>query len=72
MAIEQVSLRVNVERGMSFLMQRAESHELRPGADALSLPVVPIQEFQKRNTVFELFEILAHDVHTSQHQARHG
>jgi hypothetical protein len=50
---------------MGLLMQRAESHELRPGADLKTLPVVPVQVFQQRNTLFESFEILVHGVHTT-------
>ena len=63
MAVEQTFLRVDVERGMSLLMQRAESHELRAGADPMPSPLVPIQVLQQRNTLFEPFEILAHGVH---------
>ena len=46
MAVKQVFLCVDVERGMGLLMQRAESQELRPGANPMALPVVPIQVFQ--------------------------
>src|SRR5215472_8235185 len=62
--VEQTFLCVDAEGGMGLLMQRAESHELRPGADPKTLPVVPVQVFQQRNTLFESFEILVHGVHT--------
>jgi hypothetical protein len=45
-------------------MQGAQADKLRPGADPMVLPVVPIQVFQERNTPFESFEILTHTFHT--------
>src|SRR5215469_1236233 len=47
-AVEQVLVRVDVERGMSFLVQRTESHELRANAnaDTGTAPVVSLQEIQ--------------------------
>jgi hypothetical protein len=63
--VEQVFLRVNVERGMSVLMKRAESRELGAGTDPMPSPVVPLQVLEQRNTLFEPFEILAHGVHSS-------
>jgi hypothetical protein len=52
-------------------MQRAEADKLRPGADPMALPVVPIQVFQERNTLFESFEILPHMFpHTSQRETK--
>jgi hypothetical protein len=63
--VEQVFLRVHVERGMSVLMQRAESRELGAGTDPMPSPVVPLQVLQQRNTLFEPFEVLAHGVHSS-------
>jgi hypothetical protein len=62
---EQILLCVNEERGMGLLMQCAESHELRPVADPLPLPMVPIQVIEQRKTLFEPLEIFAHGVHTS-------
>ena len=62
--IEQVFLSIDVERGMGLLMQRAESDELRPGADLLAFPLVPVQVFEQRNMLFEPFEVLAHGGHT--------
>ena len=62
---EETPLCVDVERGMGLRMQRAESHELRPLADPLPLPVVPMQVIQQRKMLFEPFEILAHGIHTS-------
>src|SRR6516225_2819491 len=64
-AIEQVFLRVDVERGLSFLMQGTQSHELGADADLMSSPVVPLQVLQQRNALFEPFHILPHGVHHS-------
>lgn len=63
--VEQVFLRVDVEGGMSILMQRTESRELGAGTDPMPSPVVPLQVLQQRNTLFEPFEVLAHGVHSS-------
>ena len=63
--VEQIFLRVDVEGGMSVLMQRAESRELGAGIDPMPSPVVPLQVLQQRNTLFEPFEVLAHGVHSS-------
>src|SRR5215471_12684824 len=63
--VEQVFLRVDVEGGMSVLMQRTESCELGAGTDAMPSPVVPLQVLQQRNTLFEPFEVLAHGAHRS-------
>jgi hypothetical protein len=49
---------------MTVLMQRTESRELRAGTDPMPSPVVPLQVLQQRNALFELFEILAHGVHS--------
>jgi hypothetical protein len=58
--VEKVFLRVDVEGGMSVLMQRTESRELGAGTDAMPSPVVPLQVLQQRNTLFEPFEVLTH------------
>src|SRR6516162_2301493 len=62
-AIEQVFLRVDVERGLGFLMQGTQSYELGAGADLMPSPMVPLQVLQQRNALFEPFQILAHGVH---------
>jgi hypothetical protein len=63
--VEQVFLRVDVEGGMSVVMQRTESRELGAGTDPMPSPVVPLQVLQQRNTLFEPFAVLAHGVHSS-------
>lgn len=62
--VKQVFPGVDVERGMTVLMQRTESRELRAGTDPMPSPVVPLQVVQQGNALFELFEILAHGVHS--------
>jgi hypothetical protein len=62
MAVEQVFLRVDVERRLGFLMQGTQSHELGAGADLLPSPMVPLQVLQQRNTFFKPFQILPHYV----------
>jgi hypothetical protein len=63
--VEQVFSGIDVERGMSVLMQRTESRELGAGTDPMPSPLVPLQVLQQRNALFEPFEILAHGVHSS-------
>src|SRR3984957_4088969 len=61
-AIEEVLGGMDIEGRLLIRMQRAESHELIAGADMVSGPVVPPQVLQQRQTLFELLQILAHDV----------
>src|SRR5580658_183641 len=61
-AIEQILAGIDIEGRLLIRMQRAESHELIAGADMVSGPVVPPQVLQQRPTLFELLQILAHDV----------
>ena len=58
--IEQILAGIDIERRLRIRMQRAESHELVASADMVSGPVVPLQVFQQRQPLFELFQILAH------------
>jgi len=60
LAEEQILARVDVERGMGFLMQRTESNELGASTGAVTGPVVPLQIVEQRNALFEPFQILAH------------
>ena len=60
MTIEQILAGIDIERRLRIRMQRAESHELVASADMVSGPVVPLQVFQQRQPLFELFQILAH------------
>jgi len=41
-AVEQILARVDIERGMGFLMQRTESDELGASVSTVSGPVVPL------------------------------
>ena len=63
--VEQVFPGVDVEGGMSVLMQRTESRELGAGTNPMPSPVVLLQVLQQRNTLFEPFEVLAHGVYSS-------
>src|SRR5262249_58541476 len=54
-AVEQVFLRVDVERGLGFLMQGTQSHELGAGAGLMPSPMVLLQVLQQRNALFEPF-----------------
>jgi hypothetical protein len=61
-AVEKVFLRINVERGMGFLMQGTQSQELAAGADLMPGPMVPLQVLQKGNAFFDPFQVLTHVV----------
>ena len=61
-AVEQVFLRVDVERGLSFLMQGTQAHELGANADLMPGPMVPLQVLEQGNALFEPFQILPHAV----------
>ena len=65
MTVEQVFPGVDVEGGMSILMQRTESRELGAGIDPMPSPVVALQILQQRDALFEPFEVLAHGVQSS-------
>src|ERR1700680_253882 len=63
--IEQILAGIDIERRLRIRMQRAESHELVAFADMVSGPVVPLQILQQWQTLFELFQILAHGLDLS-------
>src|SRR6202049_1487708 len=63
--IEQILAGIDIERRLRIRMQRAKSDELVAGADMVSGPVVPLQVFQQWQTLFELFQILAHGLDLS-------
>ena len=58
--VEQILAGVDVERRVSFRVQRAESYELLARRDAATGPMAPLQVLQQRNPFFELFQILTH------------
>src|SRR5713226_5658100 len=58
--IEQILAGIDIERRPGIRVQRAESHELLSRGDAATGPVAPLQVLQQRNTLFELFQVLAH------------
>src|SRR5713226_7156126 len=60
--IEQILAGIDIERRPGIRVQRAESHELLSRGDAATGPVAPLQVLQQRNTLFDLFQILAHGV----------
>src|SRR5437016_5655878 len=62
MAIKEVLAGVDVERGMRFPVQGAQSHELQLIPGASSLPVALLQVLQQRNALFELLQIHIHSV----------
>ena len=64
-AVEQILASIDVEGGTGFLMQGTESDELGASPGAVPGPVVPLQEIQQRNALFEPFQILAHGAHRS-------
>jgi hypothetical protein len=63
--IEQVLARVDVEAGASVLMQGTESDELGANRGWSPAPVVPLQVREKRNALFQLFQILTHSAYLS-------
>jgi hypothetical protein len=60
MAVEQILAGVDIEGRPGIPVQRAESHELVARGEAPTGPMAPLQILQQRNTLFELFQILAH------------
>src|SRR6266851_9948882 len=58
--VEQILAGIDIKRRPGIPVQRAESHELLSRSDAATGPVAPLQVLQQRNTLFELFQILAH------------
>ena len=64
-AVEQIFLCVDVEGGMGILMQRTEPRELGASTNPIPSPVVPLQEVQQRNPLFQPFEVLTHGVRSS-------
>src|SRR5271165_6084551 len=65
MTVEQILASIDVEGGMGFLMQGTDPDELGARPGAVPGPVVPLQEIQQRNALFEPFQILAHGAHRS-------
>jgi hypothetical protein len=47
---------------MRFLVQGAQSHELRLSLGATRPPVAPLQVLQQRKALFELLQIRIHDI----------
>src|SRR5207237_4425818 len=68
MAIKEVLAGVDVERGMRFPVQGAQSHELQLIPGASSLPVALLQVLQQRNALFELLQIHIHSAHRRRSQ----
>jgi hypothetical protein len=58
--VEQILAGIDIERRPGIPVQRAESHKLLSRGEATTGPVAPLQVLQQRNTLFELFQILAH------------
>lgn len=72
-AVEQILAGIDIERRPAFRMERAESHKLLSHPDAARRPVAALQVLQQRNTLFELFQILAHGIGVpSRSSARDG
>src|SRR5208283_4709461 len=58
--VEEIFASVDVERRPGFRMQWAESNELGPESDRPGGPTLLLQIIEQRQTLFQLFDILAH------------
>jgi hypothetical protein len=59
-AIEQVLTGVDIKGRARFLVQGTQAHKLLPGTASARLPVMPLQIFQHRQVLFELFQNWVH------------
>ena len=61
-AVEDVFDRVDEKRGVSLAVQRTESDEFMLGTDWAANPMTPPQVVQQWQMLFELLQILAHQM----------
>src|SRR5208283_4672588 len=67
--VEEIFASVDVERRPGFRMQWAESNELGPESDRPGGPTLLLQIIEQRQTLFQLFDILAHGANNGARQA---